>query len=268
MPHHTASEVASLLGLSLAEVRRCARSGFLTTEFDEHGEERFSFQDLVVLRQAAALMSGRIRPHRVRAALRKLREQLGEGRPLSGLDVSSEGARIVVADGQSRWDPMSGQMQLNFQGRKEAAPVAVARPAVDPRGAAEHYERGCELEEAGAPGAEAAYRRAVQLDPTHLDARVNLGRMLHESGKLAAAEEEYRAVLAAGPHATASFNLAVALEDQGREDDALHAYHEAIAADPNCEDAYFNLARIYERRGERASALRALRTYRNLTRGP
>src|SRR5437763_7444633 len=108
MPHHTANEVGSLLGLSLAEVRRCARAGFLTAQPDADGEVRFSFQDLVVLRQAASLMSGRIRPHSVRAALTRLREQLADGRPLSGLDVSSEGRRIVVGDGQSRWEPMSG----------------------------------------------------------------------------------------------------------------------------------------------------------------
>lgn len=70
------------------------------------------------------------------------------------------------------------------------------------------------------------------------------------------------------PHAVASFNLAVVLEDSGQEDNALTAYHQAIAADPDCEDAYFNLSRLYERRGERAFALRALRTYRNLTRRP
>ena len=53
-----------------------------------------------------------------------------------------------------------------------------------------------------------------------------------------------------------------------QEDAAVAAYHQAIAADPDCEDAYFNLSRLYERRGERAFALRALRTYRNLTRRP
>lgn len=63
-----------------------------------------------------------------------------------------------------------------------------------------------------------------------------------------------------------SFNLGVALEDLGREDDAIRAYQAAIASDPNAEDAYFNLSHIYERRGERAAALRALIAYRNLTR--
>lgn len=265
---HNASEVAKLLGLSLAEVRRCARAGFLTAQPDGAGELRFQFQDLVVLRKAAAMMSGRIRPHRVRAALRLLREQLTDGRTISGLDVTADGARIVAREGSSVWDPFSGQMQLNFQERKPLRDVTVARPAADPKTAARLYEDGCALEEAGREGAEAVYRRAVELDPDHLDARVNLGRLLHEKGRPAEAEPHYRAVLKCGPHAVASFNLAVALEDLGQEDNALTAYHQAIAADPDCEDAYFNLSRLYERRGERAFALRALRTYRNLTRRP
>jgi DNA-binding SARP family transcriptional activator len=55
------------------------------------------------------------------------------------------------------------------------------------------------------------------------------------------------------------------LEDLGRVDEAIAAYQATLAADPTSEDSYFNLARIYERRGERAAALRALKTYRSLT---
>ncbi len=263
---HTASEVAQLLGLSLAEVRRCAKAGFLTAQPDGSGEVRFSFQDLVVLRRAAAMMSGRIRPHRVRAALKRVRDQLPEGRPVSGVHVSNEGQRIVAQEGREIWDPLSGQMQLNFQERRKTGEFSLVRPPPNERNAAQHYEQACELDESGQPGAEAAYRKAVELDPGHLDARVNLGRLLHEAGRLEEAQTHYRGVLKDGPHSLASFNLAVVLEDLGQEDAALRAYQEAIAADPDCEDAYFNLSRIYERRGERASALRALRTYRNLTR--
>ena len=79
------------------------------------------------------------------------------------------------------------------------------------------------------------------------------------------AEAQYRVVLAKGPHPLASFNLAVVLEDQGRTDEAIAAYQATLAADPTSEDSYFNLARIYEQRGERVAALRALRTYRALT---
>jgi len=72
----------------------------------------------------------------------------------------------------------------------------------------------------------------------------------------------------AGSHglvAALSFNLAVVLEDLHREPDAIAAYREALALDPQFADAHFNLAGLYERRGEKAAALRHLKTYKRLT---
>ena len=58
---------------------------------------------------------------------------------------------------------------------------------------------------------------------------------------------------------------AVALEDLGRRRDAIDAYRDTIGADPEYADAYFNLARLLEQSGDRKSALRYLKTYRQLT---
>ena len=53
-------------------------------------------------------------PRRVRKALRRLRQQLPEGRPLAGVRIAMEGSRIVVADGSRRWQPDSGQILFDF----------------------------------------------------------------------------------------------------------------------------------------------------------
>ncbi|MEP7176875.1 MAG: tetratricopeptide repeat protein, partial [Gemmatimonadales bacterium] len=66
-------------------------------------------------------------------------------------------------------------------------------------------------------------------------------------------------------HPTAAFNLGTALEDLGRRSDAIAAYQRAIEFDETFADAYFNLARLYEQAGERAAALRHLRTYKVLS---
>ena len=68
--------------------------------------------------------------------------------------------------------------------------------------------------------------------------------------------------------ATPAFNLGVALEDRKRYEDAVAAYQSAIAADPSFADAYFNLSGVYEKLGRGAMALRHLKTYRQLVRGP
>jgi len=60
----------------------------------------------------------------------------------------------------------------------------------------------------------------------------------------------------------ALFNLGVALEDLRMPEEAILAYR--LAAEAGLADAHYNLAYLYERRGEPAAALRHLRTYRKL----
>ncbi len=83
MKGYGAREVAEMLGLSVGQVRSYVRSGFLSPERGPGRQLRFSFQDLVLLRTAAHLVSERIPPRRVRRALAALREQLPAGRPLT-----------------------------------------------------------------------------------------------------------------------------------------------------------------------------------------
>jgi len=66
--------------------------------------------------------------------------------------------------------------------------------------------------------------------------------------------------------ATAAFNLAVAIEDQGRTDEALEQYERAVAIDARNPDAHYNAARLYEKSGKLAAAIRHLRAYRELVR--
>ena len=115
MSGYAAREVAKMLGLSVGQVRAYVRAGFLEPVRGPRGELRFSFQDLVLLRTAQGLVSARIAPRRVRRALRKLKEQLPEGRTLRGVRIRAEGDHIVVGDGQASWVPESGQVLLDFE---------------------------------------------------------------------------------------------------------------------------------------------------------
>ncbi len=78
------------------------------------------------MRTARSLLSARVAPLRVRKALRRLREQLPEGRSLAAVRIAMEGSRIVVADGSRRWQPDSGQILFDFgvaDLAKKVAPV-------------------------------------------------------------------------------------------------------------------------------------------------
>ncbi len=286
---YSAQDVAQLLGVSLRQINAFVRAGFLAPATGDDGHAQFSFQDVVLLRTAQGLVGADIAPARVKRALKKLKQQLPDGKPLTGVSIAAEGNRIVVRDGRTRWNPESGQALFDFRVEelaKDAAALTDFKPRAHKAGkgqakagdgakaddAAEYgedwYGVGCAREDEGdRDGAIAAYKRALSADEAHVDAHINLGRMLHERGETPQAVRHYERALEMRPgDAIAAFNLGVALEDQERLDEAAHAYLQAVSTDPRSADAHYNLAGVYERMGDRAGAIRHLRAYKQLTR--
>jgi tetratricopeptide (TPR) repeat protein len=250
-------EVAGLLGCTGEAARKLAELVW--------GAPRdvFTFQDLVLLRTAKALLERRVSRSRIARALERCRQQLASERPLSSVALQQEGGELVVGDGPSRWNAETGQALLDFQQPVRAATWLKA-PAQ--RDADSLFARGVAQEQEDASDALASYTEAVAVNPLHADAHVNLGRLLHQRGNLKEAEAHYTAALVARPDdVTAHFNLAVVTDDQGRIDDAITRYQQTLELDPSCVDAYFNLARLYERKGEKIAAIRHLKDYRRLS---
>jgi tetratricopeptide (TPR) repeat protein len=271
---YSSHEVAQLLGLSSAQVRGFVRAGFLAPERGPRGELLFSFQDVVLMRTAKGLVEAEIAPRRVRNVLKRLKQQLPTGRPLTGVAISAEGNKIVVRDGQVRWNPENGQALFDFEVSELAQKVAplvarsaqAAKVAEGEQSADDWYDLGLNLEVCSPSEARDAYRRAIELEPHHADAHVNLGRLLHEAGEHGAAEAHYRLALAAAPRdGIAAFNLGVVLEDLDRPEEAVAAYQQTIGIEPRNADAHFNLSRLYERLDKPMAALRHLRAYQKLT---
>src|SRR5262249_25170456 len=146
----------------------------------------FSFRDLIVLRTAQALAAAKLPPARITRSLRALRRRLPDSMPLSGLSIEALGDRVVVKDGRRRWQAGSGQYVLDFGGDPARGSLAVIErgPDAAASSAEDWFERGCDLERSDADAAREAYERALESDPGHAGAHLNLGRLMHEAGRL------------------------------------------------------------------------------------
>jgi tetratricopeptide (TPR) repeat protein len=275
MRSYSMRDVQRLLRLSPDTTRNLIKAGFLKPARGARREYRFSFQDLIVLRTARALIDAKIPTRRIHRSLESLRRELPESVPLSGLSISAVGDHVVVREGDTQRQVDSGQYLLGLdvsmengvlrvvERRQEASP---ARADTAPRG--DWFAQALTLESTDPEGALTAWRQAVDEDASNAAAWTNWGRLLHEQGRTQQAAEVYRRALAqVGPDPLLLFNQGVLLEDLGDPSAALEAYRSAIAEDPELADCHYNLARLYESLGEPQHAIRHLGQYRRLLSG-
>jgi len=263
-------DAAELVGLKPRTIRHYVTRGVLAPARGRHGEYRFSFRDLVLLRTAKGLIDADVSSRRTLAALAKLKETVGalDGKELTAMRIFAEGDAVVVRANDGLWDAETGQRRFAF-----ANPAAgEVRDLGDGDGAEDStvrfdsddwYNLGLDLEEAEPARAPAAYRRAIALNPDNADAHVNLGRLFQVRGDLKRAKRHYQRALRAAPtHQLAYYNLGTVFDELDELDTALDFYHQA----PNVPDAHYNQARIFEMRGDQLAFARHMREYKVLIR--
>jgi tetratricopeptide (TPR) repeat protein len=262
-------EVGRLLGLSRSVICGLIDAGFVSPSRGRRREYRFSFQDLVVLRAARALVEARLPTTRILRSLRRLRTQIPPQIPMSGLRVEAVGDAVVVSEGSAQWQTDDGQYVLRFHVEAAGGRLAFLDvPSPSPTLSAEDmFSQAMEVEATNPVAACELYRRAIAADPAHLGAYTNAGRLLHEREQFGEAEAIYREGLArCGRDATLLFNLGILLEDLKRLDEAADTYRAALAASPDLSEAHYNLALLCEAAGLKQEAIRHLSAYRKLSR--
>ena len=268
--------MAEVLDLPTSRIHAWARQGLLRPARGAGNRYVFSFRDLALLRAARELLNAEVSLRAVRRALEALRELLPPGQPLSAVELTALGGRVLVREDDRLWDPDTGQLALELpthdaeESPANVHPLASRRAAPPMRNphAEDLFDRGVELEGREPDAAREAYRRALVLDPGHADAYLNLGRLLHHDRELDEAELQYRAAVQADPmHARAWYNLGVLLEDRDRTEDAQEAYESALAVDPGLAVAHYNLALLHEAEARDVEALQHLSAYKRLVEG-
>jgi tetratricopeptide (TPR) repeat protein len=267
------TQLQSMLGVSRRVVEGLVNLGLVTPTRGPRNALRFSFQDVVLLRTALQLRSANASPRKLREALARLRRELPEELPLSGIRVAAEGDSIVVKTGPSRWDAVTGQMLLDFEVAEVAGDVVLLeatpeRKSLAAAQALERYELAEQLVTTEPDAAELNYQRAIELSPEPFySAYVDLGALLCEQEDRC--DEALRVFDEALEHfpsdAVLHFNRAVALDTMGRLDEARRSYEQCLAIDPDYADAHHNLAILLDKRGDRRGLIRHLNAYRKLS---
>jgi tetratricopeptide (TPR) repeat protein len=221
------------------------------------------FQDLLIIRTAKGLLDAGITVGRIRKVLISLKRQLPDDQALSHVKIYADGRRVVVWDATGQWQPDSGQFLLDFEAGEVKGPAKVrtlARQRASPRPrltGQQWYERALELEQDSPEEACHAYEEAVKVDPTLVNAYLNLGLLYHVGDQLDRAEACYRSAIEYGPDESLGyFNLAGLLKQKGDRQGAIAAYVQAVQRQPDLAEAHEQLALLYDAEGNTTMAFR------------
>lgn len=163
------------------------------------------------------------------------------------------GAAAVAAAGTATWAVMTPSETTAADGTSEtAARTALTAEALLQAGLlqARHQDLG---------GAEATFRRVLEMDPDNKLAWYNVGVVAHQSGRPAEALRAYDAALKADPSFTSAlFNQAV-LVKASDPDRAITLLERTVSVDPQASTAHFQLGEALAGKGRDGEAQEAYR---------
>ena len=274
-PTYSSRDVASIVGISESRVRYWAQTGVVGPSEKSNGRSLYNFQNLVGVKAAKELLDGGVTLQRARKNLEALRTQLGDNRPLANVRVRSDGERVVVTDEGASFEPLTGQLVMDFaldelQGQlAELAtatppPPAAALPTTRAESAWAWFLEGGQCEARGDDDrALIAYSKALDGDPALAAAHTNLGNLHHRRGERGEARASLssarsRSIPSSPRRATTSATSSTSWASTKR---ARVEWHRVAAGCPEFADAHYNLAVAAARDGDADAARLHLRRY-------
>lgn len=194
------------------------------------------------------------------ASTRDLGIRLLEG--VSALEQPVNALREEIARIQARFDETSAALSraaeiVDRNQMRDEERAAASRRA----DAAEVNARGAALFHRGAiEAAEAAFRRAIELDPAVAEAHNNLGLALSRMGRTDEATASFEKALEIRPDLAAALNnLGFLLHEGARFEEAVDLFRRATVTGSDASAAYANLGNACYRLSRKAEAVDAWR---------
>ncbi|HXU74801.1 MAG TPA: tetratricopeptide repeat protein [Polyangia bacterium] len=269
-PTYTSRDVADIVGISESRVRYWAQTGVVGPSERAAGRAVYSFQDLVGVKAAKELLDGGLSLQRARKNLEALRAQLGaahdDNRSLAGVRIRSDGERVIVSDNGASFEPLSGQLMLDFAVDDLQVEPAPLLPTTKTESAWAWFLEGGACEARGEDDhALIAYHKALDGDPALAAAHTNIGNLHYRRGERGEARAAYEKALALDPEQPeARYNLGNLYDDVGEAEAARMEWFRVAGACPEFADAHYNLAVACARDGDGDAARQHLRRYMTL----
>lgn len=251
----TLGDLAQLLEISPARLRRWLRLGLLTPLESVHRLAFFDLHQVALVKRLCELQSQGTSLAAIRHGLDQIRKWLkDENLPLSQFARLEHGGRLLFRLEDKLLDG-SGQGYFDFSADEE--PKVAAANHFEPAANADAlFDAALELEDAGRlQDAAEVYERALAAAPADPAMHFNLGNVQFGLGRHKESLASYQAALRCDEeYAEAWNNLGNVHALLGNHEDAIVAFRRAIQLVPSYATAHGNLAEILRARGQETLA--------------